>query len=224
MKTLILCLLLLTTVIFAQTKEDLVKNIDELKKSGNNPVVVFEIDDVLLDKSQRINKIIEQWFAKNAPKTVESLKTLPNLTIENFKEQLISIKFKDEKKLTELQTFIDTSIANGDICQYDIAKEKSVEYISNLHKKGVLIVYLSQRDINTLPQSVSSLKKEGFPIGEANTMIILKNSADSTFAFKKSSLAKIINYGELVAIFENDTELNNKLNLTFKNIMFLKGF
>lgn len=59
MKTLILCLLLFVTGIFAQTKEDLVKNIDELKKSGKNPVIVFEIDDVLLDKSQRINKIIE---------------------------------------------------------------------------------------------------------------------------------------------------------------------
>jgi hypothetical protein len=202
------------------TPEILPKLLDHVKKTvalGATPVVIFDLDDTLINTRERNLRILQDFAKQSAiqdaypkeVKTIESLR-LNNLkwTIEATLQNagIVNPSFIDKAKLFWASTFFTNKY-----CLSDEPNPGAVAYVQSLYTAGAKIVYLTGRSIQLMGSGTrKNLKKLGFPLkGERAILLMNPTDQQADLTFKQSQIPKIEKMGTIVAYLDNTPTMVN---------------
>jgi hypothetical protein len=199
--------------------DDIIKKVSETKKSGELPIVIFDLDGTLFYTGYRTKQIFLEFAREKGDS--ELVKKVESMDVYKMKyrvrESLKEAGIEDSILQKEILDAWRLKFFKSDYLKYDKPIPGSVEFVNELSDSCVLIIYLTGRDApGTLIGTVSSLQNSGFPMGTIRTELIMKKEpyAKST-PFKKKSLLYIEKLGTVVAAFENEPANINLFYETF---------
>ena len=182
------------------------------------PVVIFDLDHTLFDSRPRIWRILQE-FALTLPESkkdqrqiiqASKMSDISYLVIETLQR----IGIRDPQTIEDGLKFWIEHFAHEGRCSQDGIIPGGPEYVNRLHKAGAFIVYLTARAKDwELVCTVDSLKKSGYPIGVANTQLIMKPNPEQQRAveYKTEVFKDIDSMGCVVACFENEPKNINAM-------------
>lgn len=185
--------------------------VEESSAAGEKPVVIFDLDDTLLNARSRTRTILKDFvnaadiqtrFPKEAKK-VAKLKLKE--TRYDLKDTLAGIQVTDEAFLKEASAFWLQKFFSNEYCADDLVISGAGAYVREIKRNGAHIVYLTGRDIPRMEIcTLESLEKNGFPMGEHATLLMKPKKELDDLQFKKDAFVQIRKLGTVVAGFENE--------------------
>lgn len=175
---------------------------------GRHPLVVFDLDSTLFDNGPRIHQILLEYATEqNLEPVIEKLKGLEKTGLPYglpliFDElHLFDQEHREGAKKYWLERFFSDHYQ-----QLDEPLLGAIQYVNLVHQTGATVIYLSGRDSpGMLVGCSASLRENGFPVGVANTTLILKPNFEMTdLNFKQDALSYINKLGEVVGTFDNE--------------------
>ncbi len=181
------------------------------------PVVVFDLDHTLFDSRPRIWRILQE-FALTLPESKKAQRELIQTSKMSdisylVTETLQRIGIRDPGTIEEGLKYWIQHFAHEGRCVQDGIIPGGPAYVKRLYEAGAYIVYLTARAKDwELLCTVESLEKSGYPIGLANTQLIMKPDPNMRAVDYKSEVFKDIDgIGCVVACFENEPKNINAM-------------
>jgi hypothetical protein len=207
-------LLLIMGDVSAETVlETILERAGNVRREGNLPVAVFDLDGTLFRTGFRSKQIFLEYANEQDDSILaHKVKTIDPVTVQyRVRNTLVGSGITDS---TVLKSMIDSwrmKFFSDDYLKYDEPIPGSVRFVNALHDSGALIIYLTGRDApGMLLGTVSSLKQYGFPIGIAKTELIMKSRRyEKTIPYKEQTIAYIEQLGRVIAVFENEPVIMN---------------
>jgi len=221
LKFITILLLSVSFSLFADTssiKKDLKSQILENSKNDKVSFVVFNLDNVLINTNVRYESIFNRYLKKNRSRVIKKYfneKSFINIKLETVLADVENLKLSKRQK-TKLKKFLEIEVNSDITLDSDIAMMNSVDFVSDLHKNGAFIIYITKRNEKSLVKTVNTLNKFKFPIGVNNTTIIMSNS-NNTKNTERNILSKWIKMGKIIAVFNNNLEILKSLKPYFKS-------
>lgn len=189
---------------------------------GDIPVVIFDLDDTLIDTRQRNLRIINDFIngediSIRFPLEVEKLKSLLLSDIRYNLADTLKVKgVVDEGFVKEISSFWLTNFFSNQYSATDKPNPGAAKYVRKLQLAGAIIVYLTGRDVPRMREgTIANLKKLGFPL-DNNAVLMMKPIATmDDLAFKKEALQTISKLGKVVGAFENEPANINLLHSSY---------
>lgn len=175
---------------------------------GATPVVVFDIDDTLVDTRARTAAILRE----------AGVGAEPHQMAFHIEESLVALGIADGQQATRLKKLWQRSFFSAETLVHDTALPGAARYLHWLAAVPQLkIVYLSGRlDPEVGAATRESLAKLGFPVRGHQTVFFLKpSSTTEDAAFKKAAAEQIRSLGEVIGVFENEPRNLNLLHEAF---------
>ncbi len=193
----------------------ILQQVKELKSTGKNTLLVFDLDSTLFDVSPRLKKIMRDFAEvpenqQRFPNAVDILKNIETFRSDwGIKNAVVRAgldshhaDFHEALKSFWLQHFFSNHYLN-----FDIPYEGAVEYVQTLSKLGADIVYLTGRDVHRMgPGSAEILEKWKFPLNSSNAQLVLKPQKGMNDAQFKSDWFSVLpeeKYSQ-IWFFENE--------------------
>ena len=199
-------------------RTEIFNKVEQVKKQNKKPIIVFDLDSTLMNNGPRSYFIMKEYVSKFKPELYSKVSRLnafqmPYWVKDHWKAAKIDANsfMKDYLEFWKLRFFSDSYQA------YDVAYEDTSELVSELHKKGVFVVYLTGRDIpRMLVGTTASLQQFGFPLGDINTLLLMKpdKKTDDT-VYKATVINWLKSSGEVVATFDNEPKNVNLFSKSF---------
>lgn len=195
------------------------------EQNGDQPVVIFDLDDTLMNTRERNLRIINDFIAQSDiqaryPEETQKLADLTSndiayLTADTLKARSVT----NAAFLKELTDFWLARFFTNEYCAKDQPNPGAVKYVRRLYFSGVKIVYLTGRDIPRMHDgTVASLKAAGFPLDDDQAVLIMKpDPKGDDLEFKKSMFPEIAKMGTVVGVFENEPANINAHHEAFPN-------
>lgn len=202
---------------------EILDNASESVVHGGQPVVLFDLDDTLIDTRRRSYGILKELARDEEFKSKYAMAAyrLEWLGYQQVRYQ-ISDTFRDmgisEAEAIEYATnFWAPRFFSNEYAARDMMLAGAADYVRKLHRKGAVIVYLTGRDEPRMGEGTrESLVRNGFPIGDYRSFLMLKPTAKADdLEFKRSVFAKVRSMGEVVAAFENEPANLNAMAAAF---------
>jgi hypothetical protein len=155
----------------------------KLRAENKTPIVVFDLDDTLLNTGSR-NVKIAQEFSQLPGKTFLAEKKLlakaSLLTVQYAtSETLRALGITNGDFLNEFLEFWSERFFSDNYCADDFANEGAVDYVNALTDAGANVVYLTGRnELGMLKGTRESLEKQKFPTAANQTTLILSRVED----------------------------------------------
>lgn len=201
--------------------ETLLSNIERVAGGGEEPLVVFDLDGTLYDNTHRTLRIMLE-FAHTHALTQRALfdrlrSIAPRDLLYRVGDTLAAIGFADPELATVLTDFWKARFFTDDYCLYDLPIAGAVELVNRVHKAGGVPCYLTGRDApNMLAGTLKTLQRDGFPVGRADTRLILKPEFEmNDDLFKEGVIARLRKTGAVVGSFDNEPGLCNLFKSNF---------
>lgn len=197
--------------------------------SGQKAVVVFDLDDTIINTRERNLRILQDFSAQSSvvadfPEEAALVKNIKEIAIKYLlTDTLKGAGIFNELFIKKAQEYWLTKFFSNEYCVDDQAIAGAAAYIRKLHQLGALIVYFSGRDEPRMAEGTrANLLALGFPIGDSQTLLALKpTQEEDDFIFKKRVLPQISAMGAVVAAFENEPVNINAFQDEFKSGMIV---
>jgi beta-phosphoglucomutase-like phosphatase (HAD superfamily) len=204
---------------------EIIEKTQEASFKGLKPVVVFDLDDTLINTRERNLRIISAFISQSDVKARygEEVQKISALTLSDIKYLLAdTLKSKgvvNSDFLKEASDFWLDRFFSNEYCSSDKPTPGAAKYLHDLIKAGAKIVYLTGRDIPRMEQGTRiNLKRNFFPMLSEHTELLMKPDPKiDDLAFKKEALAQIKEMGDVAAVFENEPANLNALSEFFPN-------
>jgi len=217
---------------------DILTNI--LAEAGPGKVVLFDLDDTLIDCQPRTYNIIEAFL--NLPETHT---TYPDL-VEKVKSQLkvenvgfskpstalwaLGVRKTDNRTTAFLNAvdayWLSQLQADFSFIHFDAANPGAVEYVNKIHNKGATVIYFTGRSQQKSEAGTRiSLAKLGFPLDDRAFPTLKDDNGNfSSDADYKAKIAPTLeHYGKIIAFFDNEpaNDLAVRASLPDISVVFL---
>jgi hypothetical protein len=178
-------------------------------------LMVFDLDSTLLDLSQRVQAILEDFVARaeNRARFPDSCERLMSVEIRRqdwgLKEPLARLGMTPTSHADFFQS-VQRAWAQGFFSNHYLRHDRplrgAVEFVRHLHDHGAHIMYLTGRDVPRMGEgTLRSLLQHGFPNSQARTDLVLKATAHHDDAeFKAEILSARAPQHRKLVLFENE--------------------
>ncbi|MCX6132081.1 MAG: HAD family hydrolase [Proteobacteria bacterium] len=182
------------------------------KASNKTPVVIFDLDDTLIDCRHRKYLVIQNFIQQEHIKRdfTKECALLTSLDWQKVQYRVLdTLKQEgiDDSQFCELMLrFWRQQYFTYDYLLKDQPFRGALDYVEYCHNAGAIVVYLTGRDEPGMGLGTrDSLQKLGFPVKGPQVEFILKpNPLDPDFEFKVAALEQIDLLGEVIAALENE--------------------
>lgn len=190
----------------------ILQNVEEVSSKGQTPILVFDLDDTLINTRYRTRRILQEMakdlpLAEKFPLETQLAKTAkPDNLMYELEDTLRNLGITDTHFISEATQFWSARYFSSSYVANDRPIQASVDYVNRAHQLGATIVYLTGRDTPRMGLgTMYNLKHLGFPIGIERTHLIMKPKKEmDDLLFKKSVLDEISQMGVVVAGYENE--------------------
>lgn len=170
------------------------------------PVVLMDLDSTAFDNVPRTTAIIREFAddTYNAP-LLSALESLPQVGLPYLLKDILGmIGYAD--LAPQIFPFWKHRFFTDPYLSYDTPLPGAAEFCRTVHAAGATLVYLSGRDSpNMLVGTSASLRRHGFPVGLAHTVLVLKPTFEQPdLEFKTDVVAFLRTLGEVVGSFDNE--------------------
>lgn len=182
---------------------------------GRDPIVVLDLDGTLYDASSRSLRIFQEYAHRHARSHPELLAALDRMTAQEVAyglvETLAGVGVEEGPLLAEMKTFWKERFFTNEYLHFDLPTAGAVEFVNTLYTHGMVPTYLTGRDApNMLLGTLSTLQRDGFPVGTVDARAILKgNAATPDHDYKASVITHLRATGEVIGSFDNEPGLCN---------------
>lgn len=186
--------------------------IEEALASGEQPVIIFDLDDTLIDCRHRKHRVIHDFI--KLPQVRESF-ALECQMVERLSWENVQYRVLD----TLAQEGVQNQLFGEQLFHFwrqhyftypylidDKPFPRALEFVQHCHDLGASAVYLTGRDIPGMGQGTfDAMRKLGFPAdGERVHFILKEDPAIGDLEFKVMALDKVAPLGKVIAAFENE--------------------
>lgn len=205
----------------AEARALLFAGIERAKAAKRDPLVVFDLDGTLYDNTHRTLRILLEFAHANSlryPGLLAALNQLPAAKLTYLiGDTLKALGFNQPELFQEVLVYWKSCFFTNSYCLYDLPTAGSVEFVRQVVQAGGVPVYLTGRDApNMLIGTLQTLQRDGFPVGRADTRIILKPAFEmEDMVFKRDVIAHLRASGEVVGSFDNEPGLCNLFKENF---------
>ncbi len=189
---------------------------------GEKPVVAFDLDDTLFDVRPRTLRVLQAFAASPActQASSEDCRRLSRGQLEQMRydvgDTMQQLSISDKRFREQVKAWWKTHFFSSEYCEADAVIEGAAEYLERLHSLGARIVYLSGRDVPRMGTgTLSSLKKNRFPLPSGKLLILKPNAELDDLKFKKDAFRQIADQGTVIAVFENEPKNLNAMAEAF---------
>ncbi|HYX38420.1 MAG TPA: hypothetical protein VE954_35405 [Oligoflexus sp.] len=180
--------------------------------SGEQPVIIFDLDDTLIDCRHRKHRVIHDFIKQSH---VQESFALECQLVEQLSWENVQYRVLD----TLAQHGIRNQMFGDQLFQFwrekyftypylidDKAFPGALEFVHHCYNLGATIVYLTGRDIPGMGQATfDAMPRLGFPsTGDRVHFILKEDPAIADLEFKVMALEKIAPLGTVIAAFENE--------------------
>ena len=182
------------------------------RTAGEHALVVLDLDSTLYDTRPRSRAILREWAAAHRdghPVAAERILAMsPAAQVYGLEPTLRNAGVDDEAVHDEVVAFWQDRFFTDAYCRHNVPFAGALEYARALHDQGLFLVYLTGRDApGMLVGTTECLRRDGFPIGVAGSLLLMKpDFRTRDVAFKASVLDHVAAIGEPVAAFDNEPE------------------
>lgn len=188
--------------------------VEQAARAGQAPVVIFDLDDTLVDTGYRQMAIIREFAAQKDvrarfPEAAARMEAVQYANLHyNIGDTLDSLGIAQARLiLPELTTFWAARFFdNGYLSSYDQANPGGVDYVREVVRRGGKAVYLTGRWEEMRPGTAQSLARMGYPSANGqNVFLMLKpDRLQPDIDFKKAAFDGIAKLGRVIGGFENE--------------------
>ena len=198
--------------------------VKEALEEGRRPVVIFDLDDTLINTRDRNLRILKNFIAQQDIQNRFPNETalVRDIQLSNLKyllnDTLKSIGVTNENFLKEANAFWLERFFTNEYCKDDLPMVGAVNYVQWLYEAGATIVYLTGRDEPRMGEGTrANLRVKNFPLSdpEDNILMMKPNKDMDDLAFKVGAFDTIATLGDVVAAFENEPANINALQKRF---------
>ena len=199
----------------------LLDNIERAAKDGDDPLVVFDLDGTLYDNTHRTLRILLEFAHTHASRYRSLYDTLRGTSTRQLAyrvgDTLGGLGFHDPELQAAVTEFWKARFFTDDYCLYDLPLAGGVELAQLVHARGGVPCYLTGRDApNMLLGTLRTLQRDGFPVGRADTRLILKPQFEmNDDLFKEGVIHHLRKTGRVVGSFDNEPGLCNLFKSSF---------
>lgn len=199
----------------------LLSNIERVASEGEDPLVVFDLDGTLYDNTHRTMRILLEFVHTHALAQRGLFDRMRFASVRDLKyrvgDTLASLGFADPELAAAVTSFWKDRFFTDDYCLYDLPIAGAVELVQRVHRAGGVPCYLTGRDApNMLLGTLKSLQRDGFPVGRADTRLILKPAFEmNDDEFKEGVIVHLRKTGTVVGSFDNEPGLCNLFKAAF---------
>lgn len=187
---------------------EIIKAAERTVLSKDKPVLLFDLDDTLIDTRHRKMAILKELAEQPAAdgKMSDLLRTASLKHIKyRVKDTLAALGIFDEAFVKEAERYWWERNFTDAYIEYDLPIPGAVRFVNWLHRKGSQIIYLTGRPEPTMIKGTKiNLKQLEFPLGEDVLLLMKPDAAMDDFDYKKAVMQEIAQMGPLIAAFENE--------------------
>lgn len=182
-------------------------------RAGRRPVVMFDLDDTLVDTAYRQMAILREFAAQDSarsrwPDAAAKMSGVESAAVHyDLGDTLKALGVREAPAiLPELTQFWAARFFDNGYLMLDRANPGAVAYVRELVRRGGTAVYLTGRWEDMRPGTEASLAAMGFPPADgASVRLLMKpTKQESDLSFKTRVFDEIAGYGEVVGGFENE--------------------
>lgn len=201
---------------------DVLEQISSCKSRDQEPVVIFDIDDTLIDCRHRKLKVFKDFVSQASISEqfpIES-ELIQNARLDQMRyrvhECMEVLKIDNEIFSKALFDFWLSTYFTNQYLAHDQPFPGAIDFVESCHQEAK-IIYLTGRDLPGMGEGTkASLKNHGFPWDTERTKLMMKEDPqEADFEFKTNALKKIAQLGTVVASFENELKNLNQMAETF---------
>lgn len=190
---------------------------------GQKPVIIFDLDDTLLDARERALRIFHDFGRETGVKSrypsesalfrafrLSQMKYTPDATFR-------AAGIRNQALITEAKDYWTKRFFSNRYCAYDVQIEGASAYVNSVYRAGATVIYLTGRSTDAMRAgTVANLLRNRMPYGTPRAGLITKQDpAQPDTEFKRLALAKIAALGKVVGVFENEPANLNVLAAYF---------
>jgi hypothetical protein len=185
------------------------------------PLAVFDLDGTLFNNSVRAIRIFQEFAHAHALDHPELISAFQSLKSDGLpylvKDIVATVGVTEPSVVKAIESFWFERFFTDAYMGFDLPTPGAVQVVQRLYSAGVVPVYLTGRDApNMLQGTVAALQRDGFPIGTADTRIILKPDFHTPDTEYKASVVDHLRHqGDVVALFDNEPGICNLLSRAF---------
>ena len=191
-----------------QLLEKILERVHSVKQTGDNPLVVLDLDGTLFDNGPRtwrlVAEALEEGGYTEARERLNGVsdRMLPYLVTDFLAEAGIT----DESTVASVTKYWFERFFTDEYQKLDLPLEGSIDFVKALYEAGATMVYLTGRDVpGMLVGCTDALRAGGYPVGLERTMMILKPDFETKdLVFKTEAADFISKTGTVVAAFDNE--------------------
>lgn len=209
--------------------DGLVDKVGETRRAGKTPIILFDLDDTLMDTAPRHLRILKEFCAQDAVKNKFPVE-VAKIEAELAKDPKVSYSMADTVKamgvsdkdfLDRLQKFWGPLFFSNDYLTEDAAVPGGPAYAARLKARGATIIYITGRWEDLREGTEKALRKHGYPMPDGLTVHLMmkpeKTQKDDEY--KDAKLKDIAKMGEVIGGFENEPKNINIFQTHFPNGM-----
>lgn len=175
------------------------------------PVIIFDLDDTLIDTRYRKLAILKELSEENLPQSefhslCEILKTASIQHVKYLvKDTLNALGIFHDEFITYTENYWKQKNFSSPYVLLDKPIQGASRYVNWLHRKGGKIIYLTGRDRENMGSgTLQNLKDLDFPVQDISNIVMKEDTSVSDADFKKVAIQSLVNQGEVIALFENE--------------------
>jgi hypothetical protein len=199
-------------------------------RAGKTPVVMFDLDDTLIDTGYRQMAIIKEYAAQadvraRFPGAADKMGAIRYGDLHyDIGDTLKALGVAETGAiLPELTAFWAARFFDNGYLQLDHANPGGVDYVREVLRRGGKAVYLTGRWEAMRPGTAQSMARMGYPPADGQNVILMMkpDRAQSDIDFKKVAFGDIAGLGQVVGGFENEPANVNAYQERFQTGIYI---
>jgi hypothetical protein len=193
----------------------LLERVSAAARNGESPVVMFDLDDTLLDPAYRNIAILREFaaqpdFAARFPAEARLLAAVRYEHIRyNLADSVKAAGVADSSAfLADLTAFWSARFFDNRWLLLDKANAGGVAFVREVLARGGKAVYLTGRWEAMRPGTAACLAANGFPAADGSRIFLMMkpDKAESDVSFKVRAFEEIAKLGPVAGGFENEPQ------------------
>lgn len=190
--------------------------------AGGAPILLFDLDDTLLDTRGRHARILREFAADPGVKSRHAAELSKVSPIEearmryNMADTMKDYGVADPAFIKELDAFWFARFFDNAYFESDLVIPGGPEFVKAAVKSGATIVYITGRWEALRSGTEAGLKKHGYPLQDGKSVFLYMKPEPKMKddAFKDDKLKEVAKMGTVVGGFENEPK---NINIFKKN-------
>lgn len=210
----------------------LLEDVSQAVNYGYQPIVVFDLDDTLLDTKPRRLRVLTDFLnlpdtVKNFPAEVARIRPLLSVSIieKGWQKTLQPLGIKNKNFMQKLSRFSRKHLMSYQYLSRDVAIPGAVNFVRTVLNSGGMVVYITARFGYLNNATMTALRDCGFPLPDGKMVYLYMNPGtyQNTVEYKSAILDMVDEMGCVAGGFENEPENINLFKRKYPSarMMFL---